>query len=587
VVIFCTPRRAELLRAQLKTSSYQMLSSQDIGLPLGIRALAVARKALPGGIPFQTGGGNARLVSPGSVIWAGAPDRFEAGTPAIINIIAFARALQLISDLGNDAFRYTSSEKLSAGDMLYHDELEDFTGKDMLNELKKNLIGRNSMVPTPEGIRPYVNLDHAASTPTFKPVWNTVRHTWRQSLPMQHEIIREVRSVCAEAMDASPEEYDIVFTSNTTEAINLAAENLSLKPEAGIETVVLNTLLEHNSNELPWRMNPQLSLIRLDVDAEGFVEMKTLETILCAHNREGRYGNKRIRLVALCGASNVLGTYNNLEEISRMVHQYGAQLLVDAAQMAAHRKVEMNKCNIDYLVFSAHKVYAPFGTGVLVVRKGLLHFSAEEMEVIRSSGEENAGGIAALGKALVLLQRAGMDLIREKEQALTTKVLQGLDKIPGLEIYGIKDPQSPRFSSKGGVIVFNLKSVMPNKVAKALSEKGGIGVRYGYHCAHMLIKHLYHIPPFLQRFQQFLLSLLPKLSLPGMVRVSLGIGNTEADIERLIQVLENIAGQKRKNEKGKTGLAQDRRFHPSNPDIQQQIKDFTRAATQKVYAQQH
>ena len=95
-IVFCAPRRAELLKAQLKPKSYQCLSSEDIGLPLGIRALAIDRKALPGGVPFQTGGGTARLVAPRWVIWAKAPDRFEAGTPAIVNVIAFAKALRLI-----------------------------------------------------------------------------------------------------------------------------------------------------------------------------------------------------------------------------------------------------------------------------------------------------------------------------------------------------------------------------------------------------------------------------------------------------------------------------------------------------------
>ena len=96
IVLFSTPRRAEKLQAQLKTGSYRVVSSQDIGLPLGIRALAVKRKALPRSVPFQTGGGTARLVSPGWVVWAKAPDNFEAGTPAIINVIAFASALQII-----------------------------------------------------------------------------------------------------------------------------------------------------------------------------------------------------------------------------------------------------------------------------------------------------------------------------------------------------------------------------------------------------------------------------------------------------------------------------------------------------------
>ncbi len=130
--------------------------------------------------------------------------------------------------------------------------------------------------------------------------------------------------------------------------------------------------------------------------------------------------------MAVSGASNVLGVFNDLAEISRIAHRYGARLLVDAAQLVAHRKVEMAACGIDYLAFSAHKVYAPFGTGVLLVRKGLLTFSPAEMERIRSSGEENAGGIAALGKALVLLQRIGLDVIQEEEQALTGRALRGL-----------------------------------------------------------------------------------------------------------------------------------------------------------------
>ena len=110
-VIFCTPRRAELIKALLKPKSYQIVSSQDIGLPLGVRALVVERKALPRGVPFQTGGGTARLVSPGWVIWAKAPDKFEAGTPAIVNVIAFARALRLIQHFGKDAFQRCGRRK--------------------------------------------------------------------------------------------------------------------------------------------------------------------------------------------------------------------------------------------------------------------------------------------------------------------------------------------------------------------------------------------------------------------------------------------------------------------------------------------
>ena len=185
-VIFCSPRRAEALKAQLEPGSYQSLSSQDIGLPLGVRALAVNRKALPKDAPLEAGGGTARLVSPGWVIWAKAPDRFEAGTPAIVNVIAFAVALRLIRQYGNDAFRGAlaetpavadkpaSAEQPAVAEILYHDDLEEYSGRELLLALRQTLIGRGVNVPTAEGTRPFINLDNAASTPTFAPIWDAV-----------------------------------------------------------------------------------------------------------------------------------------------------------------------------------------------------------------------------------------------------------------------------------------------------------------------------------------------------------------------------------------------------------------------------
>jgi selenocysteine lyase/cysteine desulfurase len=583
VVIFCTPRRAEALKAQLKSGSYQSVSSQDIGLPLGVRALAVNRKALPRGILFQTGGGTARLVSPGWVIWAKAPDKFEAGTPAIVNVIAFAKALRLVQYFGKDAFQDTvaknlaDAEKPAATEILYHDELEKHAGRDLLAELRQTLIGQGVRVPTVEGDRPYINLDNAASTPTFTPIWDAARQAWRQPRQVQLAIIDEVKSICAGVLGAPLATYDMIFTSNTTEAINLVAESLRHESEPGSESVVLNTLLEHNSNELPWRTLPGFSLIRLPVDTDGFVDLNELETLLRAYNQEGRHGKKEIKLVALSGASNVLGVCNNLAEISRIAHRYGARLLVDAAQLVAHRKVEMEKWGIDYLAFSAHKVYAPFGSGVLIARKGLLNFSPAEQALIQSSGEENVGGIAALGKALVLLQRIGLDVIQQEEQALTGRALRGLAQIPGLEIYGINNPSSPRFARKGGVIVFGLKDMMANRVARELAERGGIGVRYGCHCAHMLIKHLLNIHPLLEQLQGVIVTLFPQISLPGLTRVSLGIENSEEDIDTLIHVLGEIARQPR------AGI--DNPFASTQTDIQKQIDDFAGAVARRVYTQ--
>ena len=201
------------------------------------------------------------------------------------------------------------AEKLTASDILYHDELEKYSGKELLDKLQQTLIGRDSIVPTTEGPKPFINLDNAASTPTFEPVWKAVCQAWRQPAEVHQEIINEVRSVCARTLGAPQSEYDMIFTSNTTEAINLAAESLKGESDPGIEPVVLNTLLEHNSNDLPWRMNNQWSLIRLPVDNDGFIDLVAMERSLSEYNQQCLYGKKRIRLVTVSGASNVLTVY--------------------------------------------------------------------------------------------------------------------------------------------------------------------------------------------------------------------------------------------------------------------------------------
>jgi selenocysteine lyase/cysteine desulfurase len=291
--------------------------------------------------------------------------------------------------------------------------------------------------------------------------------------------------------------------------------------------------------------------------------------MLGEYNQKGLHGKKRIKQVNVSGASNVLGTINDLEEIGRIVHLYGAHLLVDAAQLVAHRKIEMEKWGIDYLAFSAHKVYAPFGCGVLVAKKRLINFSETEQNLIKLSGEENKAGIAALGKALLLLQRIGMDLIKNEEQALTKIVLRGMNQVHGLKVFGIKDPESPSFLRRTGVIVFSLKSMMPNRIAKNLANHG-IGVRYGCHCAHLLIKRLLKVSPFLEQFQGILVSLFPKIALPGLVRVSFGIENSEKDIDILIRVLGQIA-EPQKN----------------TTNIQKQIDDWVSDLSRKVFVQQN
>ena len=567
-IIFCTPGGAYLLKSKLKPENYKCISSQDIGLPIGVRAMAVIKKKLPEGTPFIKGGGTTKIISPEWIVWARPPDKFEAGTPSIMNIITFARALQITSRLGKDIFRKTVNEKLSVQDILYRDGMESLSGKELLNELRNTMAGRDYPVPTAEGEKSFINLDNGASTPSFLPVWNTVCKTLCQPIQIQNEIRNEVRNICSGALNAPLSDYDVIFTSNTTESINLAAGNINFGFEAENEPVVLNSILEHSSNDLPWRLLEKFSILRIGVDSEGFVDPYELDSLLADYNRKGHHGNKRIVLMAITGASNVLGTYNNLAEISRIVHNYGAKLLVDAAQMVAHRKIDIDLWGIDFLAFSAHKAYAPFGCGVLISRKGLLNLSSAENEIIRNSGEENTVGISALGKSLILLQRVGMDIITKEEQALTRKLLNGLSQIKEITVYGIKDPDSKNFANKGGVVVFTMKNMMSDRVAEELAVRGGIGIRNGCHCAHIIVKHILGVGPGLERFQRIIATLFPRLNFPGVARVSLGIENTEEDIDTLIEVLGKIITNT-----------------PESRVAKQQINYFVNASVMKVYPQ--
>ena len=576
VVIFCTPLGADALKKILNTADYQCVSGSDFGLKLGVRALAVLREALPKGAPVQPGGGTARLFAPGWVIWAQSPDRFEAGTPAIINIIALAIAIQGKLNFNAENFYQQEEKQPTAHEIIYNDELTGYKGKELLSELGKSLIGRSKPVPTSNGISSFVNFDYAASTPAFEPVWNAVKMTWHQNETIQKEIVSEVKKVCAKILGAPLPDYDVIFTSNTTEAINLVASSFAKDSENGIEPVVLTSVLEHSSNDLPWRTIPNGTVLRLSIDEEGFYDLNELERLLKEYNAEKKHGNKQIGLVALNGASNVLGSFNNLPEIARIVHNYGAKFLVDAAQLVAHCPVNMAESGIDFIAFSGHKVYAPFGSGALVARKGLLKYTEKEMEAICESGEENAGGIAGLGKALVLLQRVGLELIRQEEQELTAYALIGMSKIRGLKIHGIKDPDSLQFSRKGGVIVFDLRQIMPHKIAAELAEKGGIGVRSGCHCSHILVKNIVGVGPFIERLQWLILQLFRKLELPGVTRVSFGIGNNKAEVDALIHILDKIGKKSAENKNGLTVL--------TKTETEKQIKEFANTAEEKVFS---
>ena len=586
VVVFCSPLRLKFFKKKLKAAMFHILSSKDIGLPLGIRAIAIKRKILRKSVLFHTGGGIIKHVTSNSVVWADIPEKFEAGTPNIINIIAFAKALKLIMHFGNIFITEQANKAITLKKILYQDDFLGYSGKELLLELRNALIGRDILVPTVDGERSFINLDNGASTPTFLPIWDTFCQTWRQPENLRQEIIKEVKKICAEFLNAPLREYDIIFTSNTTEAINIVAQNLACASFKGIKPVVVNTILEHHSNELPWRYISSASLIRLSVDNEGFIDLNELENLMREYNQNHKHGRKRIQIVAVSGASNVLGTFSDLQAIARLTHKYGAYILVDGAQMISHRVVNVAEIDIDYLAFSGHKAYAPFGSGVLVSKKGYLEFNTVELNKIKLSGEENVVGIAAMGKAILLLQRIGMNVIEDHEKELTKRVIRGLNKIKAVEIFGVQNLNSPRFYRRGSIISFSLKQVPHNLAAKELAEYGGIGARNGCFCSHLLIQQILKLIPIRVHFARILSMVIPKQTsffLPGLLRISFGIENDESDVDYFIQIIEKITRKSRSRinrllaytHNGTTSLPQTR--------TQEKIRDFVKSSINNVF----
>ncbi|MHA2427365.1 MAG: aminotransferase class V-fold PLP-dependent enzyme, partial [Candidatus Hermodarchaeia archaeon] len=275
------------------------------------------------------------------------------------------------------------------------------------------------------------------------------------------------------------------------------------------------------------------------------------------------------------------------QAISQIVHRYDAHLVIDGAQLAAHRQISVSDLGIDYFAFSGHKTYAPFGSGVLIARKGLMGFEASELAKINSSGEKNVVGISAMGKALLLLQRIGLDTIEDYEQSLTQQLLHGLTKIPGIKLYGIRDPEAPRFQDRLGIIVLSSNTVPHNILAKELAEYGGIGVRNGCFCAHMFVSRLMKIHPIRVATSKVLFNFVPNLTsslLPGLVRVSIGLENNELDATHFLRILTHIT-QKPRSFINKL-LAASHNGSPFEPhtDIEDQMRTFTLALVKQVFS---
>ncbi|MBQ4307309.1 MAG: cysteine desulfurase [Lachnospiraceae bacterium] len=337
------------------------------------------------------------------------------------------------------------------------------------------------------------------------------------------EAYEEARSTAARFIGAArPEE--VIFTRNTTESLNLVAYTWG-EENVGEGDEIAVTILEHHSNLLPWQMLAKrkgAKLVFLECLPDGTVTEEEIRSKL----------TDRTKLVAVGQVSNVLGVENPVQSIAAAAHEKGAVVVVDGAQSAPHRPVDVSELGADFFAFSGHKLMGPMGIGVLWGRMELLEkmppfLTGGEMieQVTRDSavwaevphkfeaGTVNASGAVGLKAAIEYIGEIGFGVIMEKERTLTRLLIGEMQRIPEVRIYGPEDPQA-----HNGIVSFNIEGCHPHDVASVLDSEG-ICVRAGHHCAQPLLAHL---------------------GVSSTARASLYFYNTEEEVLRFAEALRKV-----------------------------------------------
>ena len=400
------------------------------------------------------------------------------------------------------------------------------------------LLGSDVEVPCSDGTqRRYINLDYAASTPVMAAVWDAVE----AFVPFYSSVHRGTGAKSRISTEAYERARDAVrrfvgapngtavLVRNTTEAINVLAK--ALPPGA----TVLSTPVEHHANMLPWRDHDLRLLPFPDTPAQLLEDL------------ERELKTTRTHMVAVTGASNVTGEVWPLVAIADLAHRHGAQLFVDAAQLAPHREIDMDAIGIDHLALSGHKLYAPFGTGALVSRTPITGdpllkgggavklVTVEDVLWIDGperyeAGSPNVIGAVALAAAC---ENLDMEQVEAKEWAMSARLHHGLGTIDGLTPLALW----PGYPDRVGVATFTLKGWTDRALAQTLSDEYAIGVRHGCFCAHPLITRLLKISDEESERLRRELKAGREPELPGAVRASIGLGTTIGDIDQLVAAL--------------------------------------------------
>ncbi|WP_019201068.1 aminotransferase class V-fold PLP-dependent enzyme [Tsukamurella sp. 1534] len=396
------------------------------------------------------------------------------------------------------------------------------------------VTGADEYAPLADGatVR-YANFDYAASAPALEAVRDAVTEALAEYASVhrgaghlsQRSTARyeQARDVVAEFVGARPDDH-VIFTGNTTDSINLLA---ACVPG---EVVVLDC--EHHANLLPWRR------IGARVVSAPLSVAGTLEAI------EKELSRRPAALLTVTGASNVTGEVLPIRTLAALAHRYGARIAVDGAQLVPHRRISLRDSGVDYLAFSGHKLYAPFGSGVLVGRADWFDEAepfrcgggasyqvigtpaTKSVEVAwhtgparHEAGSPNVLGAVAIAAACRELTRIGEDAIARHERFLTDLLVGALGELDGVRTLKIWADSTERV----GIVAFTVDGRTPREVAEYLSNDHGIGVRDGKFCAHPVVD---------------------RLGCPGgAVRASLGLGTGEHDVHRLVRALEDLTAR--------------------------------------------
>lgn len=401
-----------------------------------------------------------------------------------------------------------------------------------------------------------INFNNAATTPSFSfvikkindflPMYGTVCNGQGQKAKNSLYLFEEVRATVLNFVKGEKNKDTVIFLSNTTEAINKLSYRFTTPNK---NDVILSTEMEHYSNDLPWREKYTTDYVM--TDNKGRLSVEDLEAKLKKYNGA-------VKLVTVSGVSNVTGYINPIYRIAEIAHKYKALIHVDGSQHIPHLPMDMKPSDspqhIDFLSFSGHKMYAPFGTGVLIGPKSTFekgipeyvggrtvqHIDFDCVKWEKSPKKDEAGspntiGVIALGEAIRVLSEVGMENVQKYEAELLNYSSQRLNEIKDLHIYA--DSTEERI----GIIPMNMQGIPHDILSRILAGEAGIGSLNGDATAAIYVNKLLSTAPGVT--QDYIEGVVPPP--PGLTRASFGIYNTKKEIDIFVDLLYRISRDKK------------------------------------------